>query len=405
MATRRSASRNSEGSARSGSTSKTRSGERPTRKTSKSSRPKTKTPKKAKPSKTAQHFWHEGPVEVLGRLGAHSDADFNEDKAKQVLNALVAAKSVANCKIQCGKDRMNFKKAAIFGPGPPKKYHYYRDISRFYVFSSQPKTVILCITESQLRKYYYEALRFKTNNEANKVCDLILEAKRDALLELHRSGSRSPSPDPERKTHGVPPSPVQNGTSHSEKKMPPPAIKSPRMMSPVSAPTSAPVQRKPQPTGRVVDEYTTASSARSSPITRHAPPTQRSTAEEVSFAPLPVKHLRRATGSSIESLSPSSSNLRRELSNPHLDEDAWAVDVKYIDTHPKYGSRISENGPVYMFIAHHLAPNDRRGGHSSMSSRAGSPGGFATDRRPRSALGSHDDKSPVYTKSVPYGHW
>nr|VZI42657.1 unnamed protein product [Spirometra erinaceieuropaei] len=49
--------------------------------------------------------------------------------------------------------------------------------------------------------------------------------------------------------------------------------------------------------------------------------------------------------------------LKRELLRDLYDED-WSVDVKIVETVGNYGSRISDQGNVFMFAAHHLVPED-----------------------------------------------
>lgn len=50
-------------------------------------------------------------------------------------------------------------------------------------------------------------------------------------------------------------------------------------------------------------------------------------------------------------------DLREALLRDMYDKD-WAVDVKIIENVGDFGSRISENGNVYMFTAHHLIPEN-----------------------------------------------
>ncbi|VEL15634.1 unnamed protein product [Protopolystoma xenopodis] len=62
--------------------------------------------------------------------------------------------------------------------------------------------------------------------------------------------------------------------------------------------------------------------------------------------------------------------LHEELTKNTKEDDMWAVDLKYITTHPVRGCEISPRGSVYMFTAHHMVPEYR--GFSVCSSSSGS---------------------------------
>ncbi|VDL88958.1 unnamed protein product [Schistocephalus solidus] len=100
--------------------------------------------------------------------------------------------------------------------------------------------------------------------------------------------------------------------------------------------------------------------------------------------------------------------LKRELLRDLYDED-WSVDVKIVETVGNFGSRISDQGSVFMFAAHHLVPEDygrwdcqssHAGDASSSSESSTSSSSSSSSRRHRHARKTTGRASMQYASST-----
>ncbi|VDP68894.1 unnamed protein product [Echinostoma caproni] len=271
--------------------------------------------------------WFEGHGELVRRIPLIDREAYDHAKAYDYLPATKSTKPIIRCKIYCLTDAIKVKKASRFGPHPPRKFYPYKDIHRFYAFADYPDILILGCADPEKDTKHYEFFRLNENH-VQEVCQLIERAHRDPMYRLveddggpqrYQSSQSSLTGDTDT---------VQDETE---------------IQKTTEGTVSATVDTIPS---EEVNPVNSVDSSLLSPdecvietelVNHEESPPEEKSKSVLSMVP---DHIRR-------------DSLFQKLC-ANLDEnELLAVDMKYIEPDGKLGNQISNEGAIYVFVAHH----------------------------------------------------
>ncbi|VEL11503.1 unnamed protein product [Protopolystoma xenopodis] len=332
-----------------------------------------------------QHIFYDTSDDVLGRTQLQANEEFNEDVARNVLDSHYTHQRICHCRAYCLEDRLRFKRTNRLQPSPPRKFHLYNEIRYFYIFSNHPDTVVFCVQDLTSRRDHYEVHRFHGERDANNVCDLVNQARRHPQCRLVLNDV-SPDEGIRRQLSSV--TNISTGTQEWAGRERPAFIEEVLVTEPVE---NVPSVRLHQQSRNVVLDNASAFEMSITPQMKHqnlankpvyyhtlksgpvreVPVTEQAyfTVRSSSNGFLPRAHSeaeinKMLSSRPVEAKTPTQG---RYLASNHMHQseldtdnpDTWFVDLKYLDSDPTNGTRLTDHGPIYMFTAHSLVPMTR----------------------------------------------
>ncbi|KAL3315510.1 hypothetical protein Ciccas_005856 [Cichlidogyrus casuarinus] len=312
----------------------------------------------------------------VSRARADNEDSFMSLFSEPTLESHYKMKPLGNVKVRFKTEFIEFKPVSLFSAKPPRTTLPYKQIERFITTQEHPNIVNLGVREKNEATMVCEMIKFKSEKQANEACDLIQKAKQNPkyrltadenlniLSQLSRisQSSLNINGDSIGKKNGEMTENedylLQSMTNGPPSKRPP-LVESNK--KPINYSQSA---RDP---GEKLERNAVV---RKSSENLLAPSTVEEMYATRSYRPLKSWHPK-----DIEAL-------RHDLQRCN-DSKAWSIDVKTIEHHPVYGNRISDNGSIYMYIAHMVPEDNPTNGFSVCSSSSGSLLSVNENKSPR----------------------
>ncbi|KAF5397199.1 hypothetical protein PHET_09843 [Paragonimus heterotremus] len=300
--------------------------------------------------------WLETQGDLINRIPLSNSETYDHNRAYELVAKVKTTKPLARCKVQCLAEGIRLKKASTFGSHPPRKLYLYKDIQRFYTFSDNPTVLIIGCSDPEKKTRNYEFLKFEERH-VQTVCELINRAHshplcilmdgENSLIRYHSShsslagdtdGAHEPGEE-----QVVPETSVKQETNQAIS--PEPAVlNGNHMESELKQPSELDLPKDSTSEGQQeVMEVVTCEMTQNEVC---AQPEQTDTDQVQSRSPIP-RHLR-------------TDPVFKSLCENVNEEELWAVDMTYIDTHPQHGNQIVPDGATYLFVAHHKYPEYNR---------------------------------------------
>lgn len=301
-------------------------------------------PANAKPKTTGSKkpYWLEANGELLRKVSLSKAETYDYNRAYDLVPKALTAKPIIRCKARCTTDAIKLKKASTFGAQPPRKVYLYKDIERFYSFANNPGILILGCIDPEKRTRSYEFFRFEDRN-VQDIGDIINRARTHPMCILVEDGSTSARYQSSQSSLTGDLQVARDVTdSRSEEEN----------------------TYRIESSSGILDENMTGKQNEVA-IVRHTPEpamptiaTKLQQKQKEHEGTHPSEYFVPQEDKTPNPIPPHllSDPLFRALCKNINEDDVWAIDLKYVDSHPKYGSQVDRGSGTYLFVAHHKYP-------------------------------------------------